>query len=72
VSGSKGNYIIHEEIPYTISHTKAICDNENHCKYFEIFCKNKEIVKISFTGEAVKFPENWEDSRSEEAKNKTC
>jgi len=61
-----------DEIPYTWSHTKAVCDSDNYCEDIEIFCKEKEIVKWRFTGYAIKFPETWQDQRDEKTKNKIC
>lgn len=67
----QGNYI---KIPqYTYSYTKAICNSENFCQDYEIFCKNQEIIKMSpITGAAIQFPENWEDQRDEEMRSKFC
>ena len=59
--------------PYTHSYTKAICNSENYCQDYEIFCKNRNIVSISpITGASIQLPENWEDPRSAEVKNKLC
>ena len=45
---------------YTHSHTKAICDDQNLCQDYEIFCENNEIVKMNpITGAVVQFPEDW-------------
>ena len=61
-----------ENIPYTHSFTKAFCNSNNNCEDFEIFCKNKEIIRIEFAGAAVKFPEAWQDPRNDGLKNKIC
>jgi len=61
------------EATYTNSWTKAICDENNYCQDYEIFCKGKELVSISpITGAAIQFSENWEDPRDEEKRNKVC
>ena len=72
LSTAKSNYV--KIVPYyTNSHTKAICDSENFCQDYEIFCKNQEIVEInSITGASVQFPETWQDPRDEEIRNKFC
>jgi len=59
---SKGNYI---KIPqYTNSHTKAICNSENFCQDYEIFCEKEEVIKMfPITGAAIQFPETWKDPR---------
>ncbi len=56
---------------YTYSYTKAICDDNNYCRDYEIFCRNTEIVEMRFTGASVQFDKNWEDPR-EEVKNNFC
>ncbi len=65
------NYI---KIPqHTNSFTKAICDSRNLCQDYEVFCNNKEVVKISLiTGAVMQFPEAWEDPRSEKIRNRNC
>ncbi|MDP3992282.1 MAG: hypothetical protein Q8P79_02115 [Nanoarchaeota archaeon] len=70
-SSSGSNYV---KIPqYTHSHTKAICDSENFCQDYEIFCDGKTPLKMSpITGAAVQFSENWKDPRDEKTKSKFC
>ena len=58
--------------PYTNSYTKAICDQDNNCKDYEIFCKENQFIEMKFTGFATQFPSNWEDKREPEVKNKIC
>ena len=71
LSTAQSNYI--KIIPqYTHSHTKAICNSENLCQDYEIFCKNQEIIGMNPTGAAIQFPENWEDPRDEEIRNSLC
>jgi hypothetical protein len=60
------------EFPYTHSHTKAICDENNYCEDYEIFCKDKKVVKMSPTGAAVQYSSNWEDPRDEEIRSGSC
>lgn len=71
---SKGNYVkIRGLQEYTHSHTKAICNSENFCQDYEVFCKDKSIVKMSpITGAAVQFPVAWEDPRDEEMRKRFC
>lgn len=65
------NYI--KVIEPTSSFTKAICTEENFCQDYEVFCKEKEVIRMSpITGAAIQFSPNWEDPRSEELKNKMC
>jgi hypothetical protein len=55
------------------SHTKAICDSENFCQDYEIFCDNKKVVKISpITGASVQYSSAWKDLRDENLKNEMC
>ena len=57
----------------TSSFTKAICTEKNFCQDYEIFCKEKEVVRMSpITGAVVQFSPSWEDPRSEEFKNRMC
>lgn len=68
---SKGNYV--KLLPYTYSHTKAICNTENLCRDYEIFCEDQKVMKMSpITGKAVQFSADWEDPRDEEKRNKIC
>ena len=68
----QSNYI--EIVPeYTHSHTKAICNEQNLCQDYEIFCENNEIVKMSpITGAVVQFAEDWQDPRDEEIRSGSC
>jgi len=62
-----------EGIPYTHSLTKAICDTKNFCQDYEIFCKNKDVIKMNpITGAAVQFPDDWKDPRDKEAIEVLC
>ncbi|GAH14959.1 unnamed protein product, partial [marine sediment metagenome] len=72
IGPAQSNYI--KIVPeYTHSHTKAVCDNQNLCQDYEIFCKNNEIVKMNpITGAVVQFPEDWQDPRNPEIKNGFC
>jgi hypothetical protein len=61
------------EFPYTHSHTKAICDEQNLCQDYEIFCENKDVIYIiPITGAVVQFGEDWQDLRSAEMRNGFC
>lgn len=61
-----------QNLPYTHSFTKAFCDSSNFCRDFEIFCENKEIISIRFTGAAIQFHGDWQDPRNEEMKIGNC
>ena len=62
-----------QNLSYTHSHTKAICDSENFCQDYEIFCYGKTPLKMSpITGASVQFSENWQDPRDEEIRKKVC
>jgi len=52
--------------------TKAICDDKNYCEDYLINCKGKEVIRITPTGAAVQFSENWEDPRNEKDKEIAC
>jgi len=71
MASTSENYV---KIPqYTHSHTKAICDSENFCQDYEIFCENQNIIKMSpITGAAVQFSESWKDPRDEKTKSEFC
>lgn len=71
ISSSSGNYIT--SFQYTHSHTKAICDSENLCQDYEIFCENKDVIHmVPITGAIVQFAEDWQDSRDEEIRDELC
>jgi len=61
-----------EERVYNHSFTKAFCDSTNFCRDFVIFCKDKEVLALKFTGAAVQLQENWQDPRSEKMKIGNC
>jgi hypothetical protein len=52
--------------------TKAICDEKNYCEDYEITCENKKVTKITPTGAAVQFSDDWEDPRTEEYRKIAC
>ena len=60
------------EFPYTHSYTKAICDKNNYCEDYEIFCKDKKVVKMNPTGAAIQYSSNWEDPRDDEIRSGSC
>ena len=71
ISSSSGNYI--RVLQYTHSHTKAICDEQNLCQDYEIFCENKDVIYIiPITGAVVQFAEDWQDPRNPEIKKGFC
>ena len=51
---------------FVYSFTKAVCNDKNYCEDYEVVCNNYEIVKLSPTGAAVQFPNDWEDPREKE------
>jgi hypothetical protein len=66
------NNLLKSDYEYDYSLTKAIC-NETHCQDYEITCKNKEIIKQSpITGAVIEIPQDWQDPRNEELRNKVC
>ena len=54
------------------SFTKAICNQENYCKDYEITCEDGKIISKKAISEGVQFSQDWEDPRSEEMRNKWC
>jgi len=66
-------FISQNYFPYDSSFTKAICDKENSCQDYKIFCKEKRAVSISpITGAVIQFSKDWEDPRSEEIISRFC
>jgi hypothetical protein len=58
---------------YINSYTKAICDENNYCQDYHIFCKKESLIKMSpITGAAIQFPSTWEDERDQETIDKIC
>ena len=68
---AKSNYVV-SSVPFTHFHTKAICDSTNFCEDYEVYCNNQSVLSINATGYIVQFPSEWQDMKSEEAKNKQC
>ena len=61
------NALSAQNLGYTNSHTKAICTENNLCQDYEIYCKNKKLVKMSpTTGAVVQFSKDRKDSRNDE------
>lgn len=54
------------------SYTKAICNTNNYCRDYEIFCNDNKVVNINPTGNVIQFPSHWKDSRSIEIREKLC
>lgn len=62
-----------DDLPYTHSYTKAICNTDNLCRDYEIICKENKMVKMSpITGAVVQFSPEWVDSRNAEKINISC
>jgi|APSaa5957512622_1039677.scaffolds.fasta_scaffold222871_1 hypothetical protein len=58
---------------YINSHTKAICDENNYCQDYHIFCKKESLIKMSpITGAAIQLPSTWQDERNQETIDKIC
>jgi len=48
------------------SHTKAICNETNHCQDYQISCDEKRAIMITpITGAFIQFNMSWEDPRNE-------
>ena len=61
------------EFPYTHSHTKAICTDENFCQDYEIVCQGQNPISISpVTGAAIQFDKDWQDPRPKEMIESFC
>ena len=54
------------------SYTKAICDQTNYCQDYEIVCEGSKVVSVSPLSGAAQFPQDWQDPRDEETRNKLC
>lgn len=51
------------------THTKAICDENNFCKDYEITCEKGELETMSpITGAFVQHDESWQDPRENPSK----
>jgi len=59
-------------VPYDKSLTKAVCTDNHYCQDYELTCKNNKIIKLTPTGAAVQFSQDWEDPRSLEKRNLSC
>jgi len=62
---------------YTIenyyTYTKAICNKTNYCQDYEIICKGKKVIDIRpISGAVVQFPQDWEDPRDKDTRNRLC
>jgi regulatory protein YycI of two-component signal transduction system YycFG len=48
------------------SYTKALCNENNYCKDYEIKCLGKKSISLTPTTFAVQQDENWKDFRNED------
>jgi len=58
--------------PYDKLMTKAVCTEDNYCEDYEIVCKNNKVIKLTPTGAAIQFSQNWEDPRTPEKREISC
>lgn len=57
----------------SILRTKAICDDDNFCQDYEIFCDDSKLIRMSpITGAAVQFSKDWQDPRPKGQINNLC
>ena len=70
INSDLGNYISVPE--HTSSYTKALCNSTRYCQDYEIFCENKNIIGMRFTGAAIQFSSDWQDPRNEDLKKLSC
>lgn len=57
----------------TTYYTKAICDDENFCQDYEIYCEGDVFVEmIPIDGAVVQHDWDWIDPRGEEMKLELC
>ncbi len=69
---NSSNYVLVSYLP-VFSYTKAICNQENFCQDYEIFCEDNKISGISpITGASVQFSSGWKDKRDKESINEMC
>ena len=61
-----------KEPEYNRTHTKAICNSDNFCQDFEIFCMDKETVRIKPLTASVQFQKDWKNPRNEETISRLC
>jgi len=54
------------------TYTKAVCDENNFCEDYVIVCKNGSVESITPTGYTVQNPEDWQDPRDKEIRDKWC
>jgi hypothetical protein len=52
--------------------TKAICNEKNYCEDYQITCNGKDVTRLTPTGAAVQFSEDWKDPRTEKDKIIGC
>ncbi len=60
------------KIPYDKSMTKAVCTEDHYCQDYELTCKNNKLIKLTPTGAAVQFSQDWEDPRTPEKREISC
>ncbi len=70
VSSSPRNSV--KELSYNHSYTKAICDQNNRCEDYEVYCNNENVLNMRATGYFVQFPSDWKDLRDEKMINTDC
>ena len=53
------------------SYTKAVCSGSG-CQDYEVVCENSIATSINPVSGKVTFSQDWQDTRSEEDKNRLC
>jgi hypothetical protein len=60
------------EDPDYYTYTKLICGDVQLCQDYEIVCDGPEEISVTAIGEALQYPEIWEDPRTPEEIKKIC
>lgn len=60
------------EILNYYTYSKAICNESNQCRDYEVVCKGDELISLSPITEEVQFSPDWKDPRDEETINDFC
>jgi hypothetical protein len=67
------NQKIQQNIMYTHSFTKAVCNKNNFCQDYEVFCNNNNLLRIQpITGAFIQFEKDWIDTRDDKEKEIYC
>ena len=61
-----------KSIIYEHSYTRALCNDTNYCRDYEVVCSGRNLISLNPTGYSVQLPVGWEDPRNNKNLENLC